>query len=137
MQFMLNQFPKNFGHISRLPYEDIPIFLEEFDEHEFPFVVQILAYVSNLGRFLREQWDYFAEGVLCLDGCLGGLGLGHDQVWGGEGSTKAYFKSLSSADVVSLSTVSQLSLSQLKARLMPPLMEMTPRVRGIFKSKKV
>jgi hypothetical protein len=28
MQFMLYQFPRNFRHISRLPCEDIPIFLE-------------------------------------------------------------------------------------------------------------
>jgi hypothetical protein len=78
MQFMLNQFPRNSRHVSRLPCEKVPIFLEEFDEREFLFGVQIVAYVSNLGRFLRGQRDRFAEGVLRLDGSLRGLGLGHD-----------------------------------------------------------
>jgi hypothetical protein len=78
MQFMLNQFPRNSRHVSRLPCEEVPIFLEEFDEREFLFGVQIVAYVSNLGRFLRGQRDHFAEGVLQLDGRLRGLGLGHD-----------------------------------------------------------
>jgi hypothetical protein len=32
MNFMLYQFPRNSRHVSRLPYEDVPIFLEEFDE---------------------------------------------------------------------------------------------------------
>jgi hypothetical protein len=65
--------------------------------------------VSNLGRFLRGQQDHFAEGVLWLDGRLGGLGLGHDQVWGD--TAKACFWSWSSMDDVSLSAISQLSLS--------------------------
>jgi hypothetical protein len=34
---MLNQFPRNSRHVSRLPCEDVPIFLEEFDEREFLF----------------------------------------------------------------------------------------------------
>jgi hypothetical protein len=134
MQFVLNQFPRNSKHISRILCEDVPIFLEEFDERKFPFGVLILAYVSNLGRFLRGQWDHFAEGVLRQDGHLGGLGLEHDQVWGEGDSAKACFKSLSSVDAVSLSTISQLSLSQLKARLTSPLMEMTRCVPGIFKT---
>jgi hypothetical protein len=61
---MLNQFSKNSRHVRRLPCKDVPIFLEEFDEREFPFGAQILAYVSNLGRFLHGQRDHFAEGVL-------------------------------------------------------------------------
>jgi hypothetical protein len=61
MQFVLYQFPRNSRHLSRLPCEDAPIFLEEFDEREFLFVVQIVAYVSNLGRLLRGQQDSFAE----------------------------------------------------------------------------
>jgi hypothetical protein len=65
-----------------LPCEDIPIFLEEFDEHKFLFGVQIIAYVSNLGRLLHRQWDCFAERVLRLDGRLG---LGHDRVPRGGG----------------------------------------------------
>jgi hypothetical protein len=39
-------------------------FLEEFDEREFLFGVQIIAYVSNLGRHLRGQRDSFAEQVI-------------------------------------------------------------------------
>jgi hypothetical protein len=61
MQFVLYQFYRNSSHLSRLPCEDAPIFLEEFDEREFLFGVQIVAYVSNLGRLLRGQWDSFAE----------------------------------------------------------------------------
>jgi hypothetical protein len=54
MQFMLNQFPRDSGHVSWLPRKGVPIFLEEFDEHEFLFGVQIVAHVSNLGKFLRR-----------------------------------------------------------------------------------
>jgi hypothetical protein len=43
MQFMLNQFPRNSRHVSRLPCEDVPIFLEEFDEREFLFGIQTVA----------------------------------------------------------------------------------------------
>jgi hypothetical protein len=52
MQFMLNLFPRNSRHISRLSCEDVPIFLEEFDKHEFLFGSQTVAYMSNLGRLL-------------------------------------------------------------------------------------
>jgi hypothetical protein len=85
MGVMLNQFPRNSIHVSRLQCEDVSIFLEEFDEREFLFWVQIVAYVSYLGRLLRGQWDGLAERVLHLDGRLRGLGLGHDQVRGGGG----------------------------------------------------
>jgi hypothetical protein len=103
---MLNQFPSNSRHVSRLSCEDVPIYLEEFDERGFLFGIEIVAYVSNLGRFLRGQRNHLAEGVLQLDGRLG---LGHDRVWGD--SVKAYFNSWSSTDTVSLPAVSQLSLS--------------------------
>jgi hypothetical protein len=83
MQFMLNQFSRNSKYVIRLSCEDVPIFLEEFDEHEFLFRIQIVAYVSNIGRLLRGQRDCLAECILWLDGCLGGFGLGHDQVWVG------------------------------------------------------
>jgi hypothetical protein len=36
---MLNQFPRNSRHVSKLSCEDVPIFLEEFDEHKFLFGV--------------------------------------------------------------------------------------------------
>jgi hypothetical protein len=73
---MLNQFPRKTRYVSRLPSKDVPIFLEEFDEHEFLFGVQFMAHVSNLGRLLHGQRDCFAERVLRLDGCLGGLASG-------------------------------------------------------------
>jgi hypothetical protein len=75
---MLNQFPRNSRHISRLPCEDVAILLEEFDEREFLFGIQIISYVIKLGRLLHRQRNHLAECVLRLDGCLGGLGLEHD-----------------------------------------------------------
>jgi hypothetical protein len=88
---MLNQFHRNYMHVSRLPCEDVPIFLEKFDKLEFLFGIQIVAYVSKLGRLLREQWNHLFECVLRLDGCLG---LRHNRVLGGGGgSAKAYFRS--------------------------------------------
>jgi hypothetical protein len=36
---MLNQFPMNSRHVTWLACEDVPIFLEEFDEREFLFGV--------------------------------------------------------------------------------------------------
>jgi hypothetical protein len=58
---MPNKFPRNSRYVSKLSCKDAPIFLEEFDEREFLFRVQIIAYVSNLGRLLRGQQDSFAE----------------------------------------------------------------------------
>jgi hypothetical protein len=113
MEFMLNQFPRDSWHVSRLACKDIPIFLEEFDERGFLFGIHGVAYVSNLGRFFRRQWYLLAECVLRLGGRFGGLAVGHDQVRGvGGGSTKDSFSSRSSADVVNLLAISQLSLMQ-------------------------
>jgi hypothetical protein len=56
---MFNQLPMDSWHVSMLPCEDVPIFLE--DEHEFLFGVQIIAHVSNLGGFLHRQRGYLAE----------------------------------------------------------------------------
>jgi hypothetical protein len=53
MTFMLYQFPRNSRHISMISCKDVPIFLEEFDEHEFLFGVQTIPYVSNLRRLLQ------------------------------------------------------------------------------------
>jgi hypothetical protein len=61
MQFMLNQFPRNSRHVSRLLCEDVPIFLEEFYEHEFLFGIQTIAHVSDLGRLHHGQLNGFAE----------------------------------------------------------------------------
>jgi hypothetical protein len=52
---VLYQFPRNSGHVSRLPCEYVPIFLEEFDEHDFLFWVQIIAHVSNISVILRSK----------------------------------------------------------------------------------
>jgi hypothetical protein len=51
MEFVLNQFPRDSQHVSRLPCKGVPIFLEEFDEREFLFGIQGVAYVSNLEGF--------------------------------------------------------------------------------------
>jgi hypothetical protein len=80
---MLNQLSRNSRHVSRLPCEDVPIFLEEFDVRVFLFRIQAIAYVSNLGWLLRGQQNCLAECLLRLDGRLRCLGLGHDRVWEG------------------------------------------------------
>jgi hypothetical protein len=87
MQFVLNQFPRNSKHVSRLPCEGVPIFMEEFDERKLLFGIQIVADVRNLGRPLHGQRNHLVECVLQLDGCLGGLGLGHDRASGGLGQS--------------------------------------------------
>jgi hypothetical protein len=58
---MLNQFPRNSRHVSRLPCKDVRIFLEEFDEREFLFVVQTIPHVSNLRGLIRGKQDHLAE----------------------------------------------------------------------------
>jgi hypothetical protein len=78
MEFVLNQFPRDSWHVSMLPCKYVPIFLEKFDEHEFLFGNQCVAYVSNVGRLLCRQWYLLAECVLQLDGHFGSLGVGHD-----------------------------------------------------------
>jgi hypothetical protein len=62
--------------------QGVPIFLEEFDEREFLFGIQGVAYVSNLGRFLCRKQYLLPECVLRLDGHFVGLGVGHDRVYG-------------------------------------------------------
>jgi hypothetical protein len=120
MQFVLNQFPMDFRHVSMLPCEEVPIFLEKFNECKFLFGIHTVAHVSHLGRFLRGQWDCLTECVLRLDGHLRSLGLRHDRVWVG----------------LSQGLLQLLELcAQLKARLMSPLMEMTPHGPDIFKTK--
>jgi hypothetical protein len=64
MQFVLNQFPQNSKHVSRLPCKDFPIFLEEFDECEILFGIQTIAHMSDLGRLLCGQWNGSIEQVL-------------------------------------------------------------------------
>jgi hypothetical protein len=112
MEFLLKQFPRDSRHVSRLPCKDVPIFLEEFDEREFLFGIQCVAYVSNIGRLLRRQRYQLADCILLLDGHFGGLGVGHDQVHRGGDSTKDSFSSRSSVDAVCLSGISRVSLSQ-------------------------
>jgi hypothetical protein len=52
MQFMFYQFSRNSKHVSRLSSEDVPIFMEEFDECYFLFRVQVIPHMSNLGGLL-------------------------------------------------------------------------------------
>jgi hypothetical protein len=133
MQFVLNQFPRNSRYVSRLPCEDIPIFLEEFDKREFLFRIQIIAYVSNLGRLLVDNRIILLS---VSSGWMDVLEVLASGIIGFRGdSTKAWFSSWSSAEVISLSAVSQFSLSQSKARLTSPLIEMMPRGPDIFKTK--
>jgi hypothetical protein len=80
VKFMLYQFPWNSRCVSGLLCEDVPILLEEFDEHEFLFRIPIIPHVSNLGGITRGEWNSFAELVLRLAGQLGSLGLRHDRV---------------------------------------------------------
>jgi hypothetical protein len=91
MEFVFNQFFRNSRHVNRLLYKDVPIFLDEFDKREFLFGIQTVAYVSNLGRFLRGQWNRLAECILQLDGRLG---LRHDQIWGGGGLSQGLLQLL-------------------------------------------
>jgi hypothetical protein len=42
MYLVLNQFPRNSWHVSRISCKDVPIFLEEFDKHELRFGSRLL-----------------------------------------------------------------------------------------------
>jgi hypothetical protein len=130
---VLNQLPRDSWHVSRLPCEDVPIFLKEFDEREFLFGIQSVAYVSNLGWFLHKQRDLLAECFLRLDGLFGGLGVGHDRARGG--LSQGLFelpkfcgcrKHVSHLVALPVTVIGSLDVS---------LMEMTPCGRDIFKTK--
>jgi hypothetical protein len=71
--FVLYQFSRNSWHVNGLPCEDVPIFLEEFDDRKFLFGIQIVSHMSNLGGLTREQRDGLVELVLWLDGQLQSL----------------------------------------------------------------
>jgi hypothetical protein len=58
---MLNQLPRNSRHVSGLPSEDVPIFLDEFNGHEFLFGVQTIVHVNKLRSLHHGQWDYLAQ----------------------------------------------------------------------------
>jgi hypothetical protein len=85
MEFMLNEFPRNSRHVSRLSYKDVPIFLEEFDEREFIFGIKCVAYMSNLGRFLHRQWYPLAE---CVSGWMNILEVLESVTTGSGGGTR-------------------------------------------------
>jgi hypothetical protein len=55
VKFVLYQFSKNSQHVSIFPYEDIPIFLEKFDEHEFLFRIETVPQMSDLGGLIRGE----------------------------------------------------------------------------------
>jgi hypothetical protein len=44
-----------------LPCKDVPIFLKEFDQHEFLFGIQIIPHVSYLRGLIRGQGDRLAK----------------------------------------------------------------------------
>jgi hypothetical protein len=72
-----------------LPWEDVPIFLEEFDERLFLFGIQIVAYVSNL------EGSSMDNGILLLSvssGWMDVLASGMTGSGGGD-SGKACFNS--------------------------------------------
>jgi hypothetical protein len=110
VKFVLYQFTRNSRHVRRLPCKDVPIVLEEFDEHQFLFRIQIVPHVSDNRGLIHGEWDCLAELFLRLEGQLGSLGLMHDRVRGD--SAKAFFNCWSFADANSMSTISELSLSQ-------------------------
>jgi hypothetical protein len=64
VKFMLYQFPRNSRHVSELPCEDVPIFLEEFDESEFLFGIQIVSHMSDFGGVTGRKRNCLAELVL-------------------------------------------------------------------------
>jgi hypothetical protein len=53
VKFVLYQFPRNSRHVNRFPCEDVPVFLEEFDECEFLFGIQTIPHVNNLRGLIR------------------------------------------------------------------------------------
>jgi hypothetical protein len=57
---------------------EVHIFLEDFDEHEFLFRIHTVSHMSDLGGLIRGEWNCLVEFVLHLDGQLGSLGLGRD-----------------------------------------------------------
>jgi hypothetical protein len=70
MKFVFYQFPRQSKHVSRFPCEDVPLFLEEFDECDFLFKIQIVSHMSDLRGVTRGQWDSIPKLVLWLDGQL-------------------------------------------------------------------
>jgi hypothetical protein len=74
---VLNHLPGDPKHLRRLPCEHVGICLEESDEREFLFLVQITRNASGLGGIRSEQdgfdgdtirsgWSY----LWCLGGTL-------------------------------------------------------------------
>jgi hypothetical protein len=61
---MVYQFPRNYRHVNRLPCEYVPTFLEEFDEREFLFRIQIVPYMRNFGGVTQRKWNGLVELVL-------------------------------------------------------------------------
>jgi hypothetical protein len=53
-KFVLDQFSRDSRHVRRLPYEYIPIVLQELDERTFLFVVEAGADDCSLA-FIRES----------------------------------------------------------------------------------
>jgi hypothetical protein len=70
VKFVLYQFSRNSRHINKLPCEDIPIFLEEFDKSKFLFRIQVVPHMDDLRGLAQGQRDGLAELLLGLDGYL-------------------------------------------------------------------
>jgi hypothetical protein len=64
VKFVLYKFLRNSRHVNKVLCEDVPIFLEEFDECEFIFRIQIVPHMSDLGGLIQEEWKCIAELVL-------------------------------------------------------------------------
>jgi hypothetical protein len=133
---MPNQFYKNSRYVSRLPYEDVPIFLKEFDKREFLFSMQIVPYMSDLGGLNRAKWNFLTVFSLWLDGQLRSLGFGHDQVQGGGGTWSRLSSNLGvmRTQITCQSSRMYLDCSH-KLALHPPFMKMTPIGSDIFRTK--
>jgi hypothetical protein len=54
VKFVLYQLHRKSMYANCLPCKDVPIFIEEFDECEFLFVIQTIPHMSNLGGLIRR-----------------------------------------------------------------------------------
>ena len=62
---MLGKFPRYTFHVDRLPVKDVPILMEELDEHAFLFGIQVRPNGGDLGGIAYNKFQR-----LGLDGGL-------------------------------------------------------------------
>jgi len=72
-EVMLNHFPRDPGHVGRLPCKHVDIRPEESDEHEFLFGSQASAYAGDLGG-LRADLHHLRRDLLGVVGLCGTAG---------------------------------------------------------------